>query len=152
MRWISDRTVEWVSTNCFSWKSGTAQGANCPVQKENANIPIFNPIISLEIPARNFQVPFRAGYAHSAWAVLCDFTSSLLHFLGSGRWLQGEGHSGENASLQVEDDKLFHQMGMRSGRNGCRGLWDVSQNSCEKVKSWSDCYRMDFIALMVSIF
>lgn len=56
--------LECESTNCFSWKSGAAPGANCPVQKENAAIPILNPIIGLEIPAGNFKALLRAGYAH----------------------------------------------------------------------------------------
>lgn len=148
MRQTGDETVEWESANCFSWKSGAAQGANCPVQKENANIPIFNPIISLEIPAHNFKATFRAGYADScqSWAGWLHLPA-LLHLLDGGRLLQGG-----NASLQAEDDKLSQQVRVCSGRNECRGLWDMSQNACEKQKSWQDCHRMDFINAMVYVF
>lgn len=120
-------------------------------KKENANIPIFNPITNLEIPAQNFEALLRTGWLCSQLPELWLHLPALLH-LDSGRLLQGGGTRVKNASPQVEDYKLSHQVRMWSEKNECRGLWDVSQNACEKQKSWRDCHRMDFINSMVCIF
>lgn len=66
-------------------------------------------------------------------------------------WMVGDCYRVE-MPLQAEDDKLSQQVRVCSGRNECRGLWDMSQNACEKQKSWQDCHRMDFINAMVYVF
>lgn len=67
--------LECESTNCFSWKSGAAPGANCPVQKENANIPIIIQSLAWKFQQETLKPYSGLVMLTAAWVVPCELTS-----------------------------------------------------------------------------